>query len=387
VAIAASRFIRTSTTAIALAALLLPLQQANSASASSAITLPRSEVDRPDDTAGPQVHVIYALPSDGRDRTLDADGTLTNSVASFNAWLAGKTGGRPLRLDTYHGSLDVSFLRLNRTDSDLAATGHVVDTILPAVEAAGFDAPDKIYAVYYDGTSTEACGQAPSPGHIAAMYLHGLSDSPVPCDSASFAGAGGAPTYLEFTMLHEIMHALGVVPSCAPHQWRGAHVSDNPNDLMWAGDGNWAPDGWNSVILDANHDDYYKAGIAGCFDLDSSPYLTGSATSDRTAPKVSSRSPSPNARGVSRATNVRARFSEAVRGVSSRTAILRSATGAAVRAKVTYDARTHLAVLDPAKNLAPRTRYTVVLKGGRTAIRDRVGNALVTTSWSFTTRR
>jgi hypothetical protein len=382
-----SRFIRTSTTAIALAALLLPVQPANGASASSATTLIRSEADRPDDTAMPQVHVIYALPSDGRDRALDTDGTLTNSVASFNAWLASKTSGRPLRLDTYHGSLDVSYLRLNRTDSDLAATGHVVDTILPAVQAAGFDAPHKIYAVYYDGTSKEACGQAPSPGHIAAMYLHGLPDSPVPCDSASFAGAGGAPGYAEFIMLHQIMHALGVVPSCAPHQWRGGHVSDNPNDLMWAGNGNWAPDGWNSVILDAHNDDYYKAGIAGCFDLDSSPYLTGRATSDRTAPKVSSRSPSPNSRGVSTANNVRARFSEWVTGVSARTAILRTATGVAVRAKVTYDARTHLAIIDPAKNLAPRARYSVVLKGGRTAIRDRVGNALVTTSWSFTTRR
>jgi hypothetical protein len=386
-AIAPSRFTKTLTTAMALAALLLPLQQADGASAASATALTRSTADRPDDTAKSQVHVIYALPRDGRDRALDTDGTLKNSVASFNAWLASKTGGHPLRLDTYHGTLDVSFLRLNRTDSDLASTGHVVDTILPAVEAAGFDAPHKIYAVYYDGTSKEACGQAPSPGHIAALYLHGLPDAPVPCDSASFAGAGGAPTYLEFTMLHQIMHAVGVVPSCAPHQWRGAHVSDDPNDLMWAGAGNWAPGGWNSVILDAHNDDYYKAGIPGCFDLTSSPYLVGSAPSDRTPPKVSSRSPSQGARGVSRAANVRARFSESVTGVSARTAILRSAAGAAVRAKVTYDARTHLAVIDPAKKLAPRATYTVVLRGGRTAIRDSAGNPLVTTSWSFTTRR
>lgn len=37
-------------------------------------SLPRSEVDRPDDFKGPQVHVVYAIPSDGQDRALEPTG-------------------------------------------------------------------------------------------------------------------------------------------------------------------------------------------------------------------------------------------------------------------------------------------------------------------------
>ena len=42
--------------------------------------LPRSTTDRPDDHAGPQVHVVYAVPSDQTDANLDADGTVEASV-------------------------------------------------------------------------------------------------------------------------------------------------------------------------------------------------------------------------------------------------------------------------------------------------------------------
>ena len=51
--------------------------------------LPRATADRPDSVSGPQVHVVYALPSDGVDRSLDVDGTLTRSVTAWERWLAG----------------------------------------------------------------------------------------------------------------------------------------------------------------------------------------------------------------------------------------------------------------------------------------------------------
>jgi hypothetical protein len=53
-------------------------------------------------------------------------------------------------------------------------------------------------------------------------------------------------------MIHEIMHALGFVPTCAPHQTLAGHVSDSPNDVMYAGGAPWAPS-----TLDVGHDDYY----------------------------------------------------------------------------------------------------------------------------------
>lgn len=222
---------------------------------------------------------MYVLPSDGEDHALDTDGTLRNTVSSFQSWLAGKTKGKQaLRIDTFNGSLDVTFLRLSRTDAEIASFGLFVrDQIEAELVAAGFTAENKIYAVYYDGTSTFACGGAawpPTlPGSVAALYLRGLPESPVPCSFNEFASPGGSPTYLEFAMLHEIMHTLGFVPTCAPNQWRAGHVSDDPNDLMWVGDGPWVPSGWANVVLDSGNDDYYRAHVGGCLDLARSSFL------------------------------------------------------------------------------------------------------------------
>jgi len=61
----------------------------------------RSTTDRLDDITGAQVHVVYVLPSDGQDRQLDTNGTLRNTVGSWQTWLSGQTAGRVWRLDTY----------------------------------------------------------------------------------------------------------------------------------------------------------------------------------------------------------------------------------------------------------------------------------------------
>jgi hypothetical protein len=190
--------------AFAIAFSLVPLPDSTARAAS------RVTVDRPDDLSGNQVHVMYVLPSDGSDRNYDTSGALANSVSSFNRWLEGKTGGRGLRLDTFGGALDVTFFRLSRTDSEIAATGAFVrDEIEDEITAAGFAASDKIYAVYYDGTSTVACGGGAYPptlpGSVAALYLKGAFS----CDAQPFAGPGAAPGYREYSMLHEIVHTTG----------------------------------------------------------------------------------------------------------------------------------------------------------------------------------
>jgi hypothetical protein len=156
--------------------------------------LARSTVDRSDDVLRKsQVHVMYLLPSNGPDRALDTDGTLRNTVSSFQTWLAGKTKGKQaLRIDTFNGSLDVTFFRLSRTDEEIASFGPFVRDLIEAeLVAAGFTAENKLYAVYYDGTSTFACGAGawpPTiPGNVAALYLLGLPQAPVPCSSQVFA--------------------------------------------------------------------------------------------------------------------------------------------------------------------------------------------------------
>lgn len=239
--------------------------------------LPRATADRPDVAQGPQIHVVYAVASDGTDRGLDTNGTIEASVRAWNGWLAGQTGGKGgLRIDTSAGSVDITFVPLPETDAQIAARGAFVrDELERLLHAAGLNAPDKVYAVYYDGTSTFACGGGawpPTlPGNVAAMYLHGLPSGPVPCDRNPIA-PNGQPGYIDFSMLHELLHTLGFVPTCATHHTRAGHVSDATNDLMYAGDAPWQL----PPLLDVGHDDYFAAGRAGCLDLAASPYLEGS---------------------------------------------------------------------------------------------------------------
>ena len=233
--------------------------------------LPRSEVDRLDEVRGPQIHFLYVVPADGEDRRLDEQGLVESSVGLFQGWLAGQTGGPNLRVDTYQGSLDVSFRRLTQTDAAIAANGAFVrEAVERDLNAAGFTQPDRLYAVYYDGSSTYSCGGAFWPpaiqGNTVVMYLRGTPN----CFSNALAAPGSPARYWEFAMLHDILHGLGIVGTCAPHQHRSGHVSDFANDLMYAGDSPWGL----PPTLDIGRDDYYGHGRSDCPDLARSPYLT-----------------------------------------------------------------------------------------------------------------
>lgn len=256
--------------------------------------LPRAAADRVDDSAAPQVHVVYALPSDGLDRGLDMNGTIEATVHSWNGWLATQTAGKGgLRLDTAGGALDVTFFRDPHTDAEIRAQGAFVRDLLQSdLHAAGLDAPNKLYAVYYDGTSSFACGGGAwppdLPGDVAAMYLHGLDGTPAACDQNQFT-PGGAPGYLEFAMVHEIMHTLGFVPTCAPHHTLRGHVSDAANDLMYAGDAPWQL----PPTLDVGHDDYFETGRTDCLDLARSPFLESNVPVTPPAPPTVKPKPKP----------------------------------------------------------------------------------------------
>src|SRR5258705_12476730 len=133
----------------------------------------RSTIDRADDITGAQVHVVYVLPSDGQDRQLDTNGTLLNTVGSWQTWLGGQAGGRVFRLDTYQGALDITFVRLARSNVTMTSYGaYVRDTIEKDLTARGLVISSKIYAVYYDGGRTFARGRGPwaptPPGRAGA---------------------------------------------------------------------------------------------------------------------------------------------------------------------------------------------------------------------------
>lgn len=215
------------------------------------------------------------VAGDGEDRTLDTDATLAHSVEAWNEWFAAQTSDRRLRLDRVDGALDITFVRLNRSNEDLNDFGVLLrDQIEGALVARGFDDPDKIYLVYYDGgdETTQSCGGAAYPpqlpGTVAVLYLQAIPGTGNPCSENEFADSVDAPGYIEFAALHEVLHVLGVVPECAPRHVLDGHVSDSPTDLMYAGN-----EALNPSVVDVNRNDYFEANIANCLDLADSSFL------------------------------------------------------------------------------------------------------------------
>ena len=223
---------------------------------------PRSTRDRPDDIGGPQVHFVYAVPSDWEDRNRDRFGEIERSALGIQNWLAQEIG-QTLRLDTYEGRPDVSFLRLPFTHQEGdGRAADVVGDILRAAQSLGVRG-DKILAIYYEGRVAGACGSAPLFGGGGAVYL-GCTDAELGFDEETIST-------FEVVMVHEFFHVFGAVASCAPNYIEGSHVNDVENDLMFSGVDREPRGG--ETFIDVGRDDYYGHGRPDCVDVSRSRFL------------------------------------------------------------------------------------------------------------------
>ena len=109
------------------------------------------------------------------------------------------------------------------------------------------------------------------------------------------------------------------------------------------------------------------------------------ASTDFTPPGVKSRSPGGNADEVSRTARVKAKFSEELRSLSSRTVALRGPNGRKVKSRVSVSKGRRLTI-DPRRKLRAGRVYTVKLSS---SIRDLGGNRLPAAArlWRFRTAR
>ena len=251
-------------------------------SSPAATTRDRAVTDMPDDLSGPQIHFLYVVPSDGADGQLDTNGAMEQSIVRITRWFVAQTGDQGLRVDTYNGVPDITFVRLPHSNAQATSTNPwPLWVIGEDLVAAGFNDPAKAYAAFYDGHSSWACGGAKSPAlpKLGAMYLKAQpTNDPRPCSDAPGLGTGADhPGYFEIGLIHEVFHTLGFSPHCAPHRSQdgfGDHVDDSPTDLMYGPDAtHTAGWDWSHAVLDFNHDDYYRAHIPGCPDLADSPYV------------------------------------------------------------------------------------------------------------------
>ncbi len=255
----------------------------------------RSSVDRPDESSLLQVRMMYVIPSDLPDESLDVNGRICESARAFTGWLGTQLGGRTIRLDQKDGELDIGFLRLTKTNAEMRGSGtlgnvntgiaYVRERIERELVAGNQIRPDKLYAVFYGGESTYACGGAAYPpaliGSVIAMYLKS-SIGGVSCESRPWGQGNARLGYFDWAMLHDVMHGLGIVPGAAPNQHTTGHVFDvnatDPNtDLMYSprpgrSDPYWDIDTPGGLVLDLRHDDYF-AHDAGYVNLATSAFL------------------------------------------------------------------------------------------------------------------
>jgi hypothetical protein len=254
-----------------------------------------AKYNRANDTSYYQTHLVYVLPSDRVNEQLDRNGAMTTSVAAAQKWLDQQSDGQRLQIDTYGGALDTSFIRLDKTDAEMIQeavqkygnAAFLREVIESELHARGFNDDGTLYVAYYGGSSPYACGGASHPpdgpqGNVVALYLWGEPPGAIPCHNNAFAADEDSPGYWEFSLIHEVFHALGAVANpasplipdqCAPNSTNTGHVFDSPTDLMYAGVEPWRPS-----VLDFGNDDYFNHGNPYCGDIARSVFLRPAAT-------------------------------------------------------------------------------------------------------------
>ena len=105
--------------------------------------------DQEDITDDYQVHAIYILASDSKDRQFDVKGKIEKIVLKANKHLKNKTKEKQFRLDlTKEGKLDVSFLRVDKTKKQMH-TGDAATYLMGMAVKNGFYHPKKLYTIFY----------------------------------------------------------------------------------------------------------------------------------------------------------------------------------------------------------------------------------------------
>jgi hypothetical protein len=217
----------------------------------------------PNGVAGHPVHWVYAVPSDGPDRLSLFASAIQADAESLDAWWRGQDPTRTLRSDVAQFScglqVDLSSMRLSESGAELSSVDARFMRIANALMGRRFSSRHTKYVVYYDGPADPGiCGEGGGDSSgigFAIVYAQACAGVP-----------------LNTTAAHELLHALGAVPSSAPNECsepNDGHVCDDPYDLM-------APFGDDTPIsglaLDSGHDDYYGHSGAGP-DMQDSPWL------------------------------------------------------------------------------------------------------------------
>ena len=218
----------------------------------------RTLIDRADDVKGPQIHLVYLVPSDGQDRNWDTNGQIKIWVDQSQTWLRGQAG-KEFRYDTFNNELDISFLKSKMTIAEMtnSVDGKTYDsTLLPLlINEFLLQSPERKYSespktyIFVSGHSFKsgACG-------FANFYLGGIIWTGPRCWESSQDDRTDpyGMSWPARALIHEAIHTFGV-----------SHVCDSTSDLMWGTPECTGNVTYGATLIDVNRDDYFGGEKAG----------------------------------------------------------------------------------------------------------------------------
>jgi hypothetical protein len=237
--------------------------------------------DRPDVVGGNQIHVVYAVPSDGADRFAQLASAIATDADAIGEWWRKLDPTRAPRFDlagfscSGAGSLDISDVRLQHP------TAYYNQAAVPRIQqlrddllAGGFDDATKKYLVYYDQSQT-ALGSDCGAAYVNAQSggAHGYAAVYI-APNLGGCGAVGNGGYLAVIAAHELINGLGALDPATPgppHRCPDdpLHPCDSTLDVLAPRP---AAKTLAAAVLDSGHDDYY-AHSGSWWDVQDSAWL------------------------------------------------------------------------------------------------------------------
>src|SRR3989344_760246 len=229
---------------------------------SMASVLPRSTEDRPDDLAGRQIHVVYAVPSDGGSLNSDTDGSINQILANVDNYAENRgTASMRWRWDLYQGQPDITRFQFNNTGAELSQMAKqpyaLLDYFNSEIKKAGLNNnPQKVYmGIYESPVPIAGCNN----GEVwPATFIGGpaaQANSTLNYLKKGSGCIGGMTPHITSALLH----IIGFPSEDAPNSNKRGNIVDNIQDVLWKD--SWKADWpYSSSMFDPGHDVYLMTG-------------------------------------------------------------------------------------------------------------------------------
>jgi hypothetical protein len=204
-------------------------------------------------------HAVYLRASDSPDNSAAAIPQIRTDIARALAWFDTQT--TPVRHPDFvmsGGQISVLSFTSTMTKAEIRSGDSYLRATNEIVGDPGFRIGDMMVVWYEGDIELRFCGLT-GFGVVFIPYDN--------CKGLDRTTPGNWPFGFSQLIGHELTHALGAVPACAPNSSGDGHVLQGPRDILYAGTETWD---YQNLELDPGHDDYYHSNIPGCPNIDNS---------------------------------------------------------------------------------------------------------------------